>query len=277
MPRQLKKNELVERSINKKFRKDIWNCFIAAVKNYQLINEGDRIAVCISGGKDSMLLAILMRMLQRYSDVRFELEYIVMNPGYNEENLKKIQDNAFLLDLPVHIFNTNIFTVADSTSESPCYLCARMRRGYLYAKAQELGCNKIALGHHKSDVIETTLLGMMYGSQLQGMLPKLKSTNFDGLELIRPMYCILEENIIHWVEYNDLHFIRCACKLTERAAVNEDSSKRQEIKSLIKTLKNTNPEIETNLFNSLHKCHVDTFVGYKQDGVFHSFLEKFKD
>ena len=275
MPRELTKAELAERSINKKFRKSIWNKFIEGVKTYELIEENDNIAVCISGGKDSMMLAVLMKMLQRYSDIPFNLKFIVMDPGYNAENRAKIVENAKLLDIPIHIFETDIFDIADNVSESPCYLCARMRRGHLYNEAKNLGCNKIALGHHMSDVIETTLLSMMYGSQIQGMLPKLHSTNFDGMQLIRPLYCVLEEDIIHWANYNELSFIACACKLTARAAVDEDASKRREIKLLIKELKLKNPEIEKNLFNSIHRCNVDTLPGFKQDGEMHSFLEKF--
>ncbi len=274
MPKELTRAKEAERSINKKFRKEIWNKFIEGVKNYRLIEKGDRIAVCISGGKDSMMLAVLMKMLQRYSDVEFELKYIVMDPGYNPENRRKIENNAEILEIPIHVFETDIFEIADNVSESPCYLCARMRRGHLYAEAGKLGCNKIALGHHLSDVIETTLMGMMYGSQIQGMLPRLKSTNFEGMELIRPLYCILEEDIIRWANYNDLSFIACACKLTARAAVDENASKRREIKMLIKELKKVNPEIEKNLFNSIHRCNVDTLVGYKIDGEMHSFLEK---
>ncbi len=265
-----------ERSISKKFRKDIWNKFIEAVKNYRMVEEGDRIAVCISGGKDSFLMAVLMRMLHRYSDVNFGLEYIVMDPGYNDKNRKRIEENAELLEIPVNIFNSDIFSVADSVSGSPCYLCARMRRGHLYAKAKELGCNKIALGHHMNDVIETTLMGMMYGSQIQGMLPRLKSTNFEGMELIRPLYCITEDSIIKWAKTNELSFIACACKLTERAAVDENASKRRETKMLIKSLKEVNPDIEKNLFNSIHRCNTDTLVGYKLNGEMHSFLEKFE-
>lgn len=275
MARELTKAELAERSINKKFRKSIWNKFIEGVKTYELIKENDKIAVCISGGKDSMMLAVLMKMLQRYSDIPFELKFIVMDPGYNTENRAKIIENAKLLDIPIHIFETDIFDIADNVSESPCYLCARMRRGHLYNEAKNLGCNKIALGHHMSDVIETTLLSMMYGSQIQGMLPKLHSTNFDGMQLIRPLYCVLEEDIIHWANYNELSFIACACKLTARAAVDENASKRREIKLLIKELKLKNPEIEKNLFNSIHRCNVDTLPGFKQDGEMHSFLEKF--
>lgn len=275
MPRELEKSALIERSVNKKFRKEIWNRFITAVKQYELVAEGDKIAVCISGGKDSMLLGLLMKMLQRYSEVNFSLEFLVMDPGYSPENRRKIADNAALLQIPVTFFESDIFAVAESAGgESPCYLCARMRRGHLYAEAQKRGCNKIALGHHMSDVIETTLMAMMYGSQLQGMLPRLKSTNFEGMELIRPLYCILEEDILRWCEYNDLNFIRCACRFTEKASCDSDASKRLETKLLIKELKKTNPEVERNIFNSIHRCHVDTMVGYKKDGVLHSFLEK---
>ena len=275
MARELTKAESAEQSINKKFRKSIWNKFIEGIKNYKLIEENDKIAVCISGGKDSMLMAVLMKMLQRYSEIPFELKFIVMDPGYNPENRAKIIENAKILNIPIHIFETDIFNIADSVSESPCYLCARMRRGYLYSEAEKLGCNKIALGHHMSDVIETTLLSMMYGSQIQGMLPKLHSTNFKGMTLIRPLYCVLEEDIIHWANYNGLSFIACACKLTARAAVDENASKRREIKLLIKELKKINPEIEKNLFNSIHRCNVDTMVGFKTNGEMHSFLEKF--
>ena len=275
MAKDFTKAQFAERSISKKFRKSIWNRFIEGVKSYELIQENDKIAVCISGGKDSMLLAVLMKMLQRYSEIPFELKFIVMDPGYNPENRAKIVENAKILDIPIHIFNTDIFSVADSVSESPCYLCARMRRGHLYNEAKRLNCNKIALGHHMSDVIETTLLSMMYGSQIQGMLPKLHSTNFEGMTLIRPLYCVLEEDIIRWSAYNELSFIACACSLTERAAVDENASKRREIKNLIKDLKEINPEIEKNLFNSIHRCNVDTLPGFKKDGKMHSFLEKF--
>ncbi len=279
MGRELTKEQLVERSVVKKYRKTIWNPFIAAVKRYELISEGDRVAVCISGGKDSMLLAVLMRLLQRISDVPFSVTYLVMDPGYNEINRRKIEENAALLNIPVNFFESDIFSVADSVEKSSCYLCARMRRGHLYAKAKELGCNKIALGHHMSDVIETTLMGMMYGSQLQGMMPRIKSTNFQGMELIRPMYCILEEDIISWKNYNELSFIQCACRFTEKMSETGDGvgeSKRQEIKMLIAELKKTNPDIEHNLFKSIHNVNVDTFVEYKLKGEEHSFLENFK-
>lgn len=275
MSRELEEYERVERSIVKKYRKGIWNPFILAVKKYELIKPGDKIAVCISGGKDSMLLAKLMQQLHSYSDFPFDVEYIVMDPGYNKINRAKIESNAELLHIPIKVFETNIFRVADKTEKSPCYLCARMRRGHLYKMAQQLGCNKIALGHHFNDVIETTLIGMFYGSQLQSMPPKLHSTNFEGMELIRPMYCIHEDAILEWKRYNNLEFIQCACRFTENAENGSGSSKRQEIKELIKSLKRTNPNIEKSIFNSIHSVCLDTMVGYKSDGVEHSFLEKY--
>lgn len=275
MSRELEEYERVERSIVKKYRKGIWNPFILAVKKYELIKPGDKIAVCISGGKDSILLAKLMQQLHSYSDFPFDVEYIVMDPGYNKINRAKIESNAELLHIPIKVFETNIFRVADKTEKSPCYLCARMRRGHLYKMAQQLGCNKIALGHHFNDVIETTLIGMFYGSQLQSMPPKLHSTNFEGMELIRPMYCIHEDAILAWKRYNNLEFIQCACRFTENAENRSGSSKRQEIKELIKSLKRTNPNIEKSIFNSIHSVCLDTMVGYKSDGVEHSFLEKY--
>lgn len=278
MSRELKKYELVERSIIKKYRKEIWNQFIIAIKNYELIKSGDKIAVCISGGKDSMLMAKLLQELHKYSEVPFELVYLVMDPGYSEINRQKIESNAELLHIPITVFETNIFAVANKTDKSPCYLCARMRRGYLYKKAQDLGCNKIALGHHFNDVIETTLIGMFYGSQLQSMPPKLHSTNFEGMELIRPMYCIHEDSILAWRRYNDLDFIQCACRFTENCTMCDNeggSSKRQEIKTLIQRLKRDNPNIEKSIFNSIHSVCLDTMVGYKSDGIKHSFLERY--
>ena len=280
MKRELEKHQLVERSIIKKYRKELWNPFIEGVKNYELVNEGDKIAVCISGGKDSMLLAKLMQQLQRISETNFELVFLTMDPGYNEANRNKIESNAKLLNVPLTIFESDIFAITDSVGGSPCYLCARMRRGHLYAKAKELGCNKIALGHHFSDVIETTLLGMFYGSQIQAMLPKLHSTNFEGMELIRPMYCINEESILNWVRYNGLEFIQCACRFVNEYSNSEDGigqSKRREIKALIKELKKTNPEIEHNIFKSIHSVCLDTMPGYKQGGEYHSFLERFNE
>lgn len=278
MPRKLEKYQLIERSIIKKYRKEIWNPFIEGVKNYELVNEGDKIAVCISGGKDSMLLAKLMQQLQRVSETEFELVYLCMDPGYNEQNRKRIEENARLLNIPLTIFESDIFAVTDSVGGKPCYLCARMRRGHLYAKAKELGCNKIALGHHFSDVIETTLLGMFYGSQLQAMLPKLHSSNFEGMELIRPMYCVNESAIKAWVRYNELEFIQCACRFVNEFSNSEDGigeSKRREVKALIEELKKTNPNVEHSIFKSIHSVCLDTMPGYKTDGEYHSFLEKF--
>lgn len=276
--RKLTKLQQIEQSIIKTYRKTIWNPFIKGCKNYNLIEEGDKIAVCISGGKDSMLLAKLLQELKKHSDVNFELEYLVMDPGYKEINRQQIEKNAKLLNVPIKIFESDIFEVTARETTSPCYLCARMRRGFLYSKAKELGCNKIALGHHFNDVIETTLVGMFYGSQLQGMMPKLHSINFPGMELIRPMYCVKEKAIINWVKANELEFIQCACRFTEELALYQDgegASKRQEVKELIKNLKKTNPEIEDHIFSSLHSVNIDTFCGYKQNGKLHSFLEDY--
>lgn len=278
MARELTYNQIVERSIIKTYRKSIWNPFVEACQNYQLVNDGDKIAVCISGGKDSVLLAKCMQQLKRVSKTDFELVFICMDPGYNEANRKKIEENCAKLEIPVQIFESDIFSVTEVVGGSPCYLCARMRRGYLYAKAKELGCNKIALGHHLSDVIETTLMGMFYGAQLQAMLPKLHSTNFEGMELIRPLYCVNESAIINWREFNNLEFIQCACRFVDEYSHSEDGigeSKRQEIKQLIKDLKKINPDIESNIFNSIHNVKLDTFIGYKQKGIEHSFLEEF--
>ena len=275
MGRELQKWHLVERSLIKKYRKELWNPFIAAMKRYELVQENDKIAVCISGGKDSWLLAMLMQHLQRFSEIPFELDYICMDPGYSPENRKQIEENAALLNLPVHIFETDIFSSAeDAAGEHPCYLCARMRRGHLYAEAKRRGCNKIALGHHLNDVIETAIMSMSYGAQLQGMVPRLKSTNFEGMELIRPLYCVLEKDIIAWKNYNELTFLRCACKFSESAAYNEGASKRQETKELIAQMKKVNPNVEINIFASLHKVNLDTLPGWKTDGEMHSFLER---
>lgn len=278
MPRELESYQLIERSVIKRFRKEIWNPFILAVKKYQLIQADDKIAVCISGGKDSMLCAKLMQQLQKHSDVPFDLVFLVMDPGYNEENRRKIMENAELLHIPVTVFKSQIFDIANSVEKSPCYLCARMRRGHLYAKAKELGCNKIALGHHFSDVIETTLIGMFYGSQIQAMLPKLHSTNFEGMELIRPMYCVHEDAIKAWCRYNDLEFIQCACRFTEEYKNNGNEnlmSKRQEVKDLLHELRKTNPNIERSIFNSIHAVCLDTMPGYKTHGEEHTFLENY--
>ena len=280
MRTELSPCQMIERSITKKYRKELWNPFVEAVKRYGLIQEGDRIAVCISGGKDSMLMAKLMQMLKRITEVPFELTFLVMDPGYNEENRKKTEDNAKLLEIPITVFETNIFNVAYNTKKSPCFLCAKMRRGHLYNKAKELGCNKIALGHHFNDVIETTVMGMFYSSQLQAMIPKLHSRHFEGMELIRPLYCVREEDILAWAEYNGLQFIRCACRFTENSANSHDGigdSKRQEIKMLIKELRKNNSYIEKSIFNSLHTLNLNTFPGYKENGVLHSFLEKYDE
>lgn len=279
MARQLSFAQEVERSIIKTYRKEIWNPFVEAVKNYKLIAPGDSIAVCISGGKDSMLLAKCMQQLRRFSDFPFDLKFICMDPGYNAANRHQIAYNAERLEIPVEFFDTNIFDVTVSVERNPCYLCARMRRGHLYSIAKNLGCNKIALGHHLSDVIETTLLGMFYGSQLQAMLPRLKSTNFEGMELIRPLYCVNEADILRWKQHNGLDFIQCACRFVDEYSHSADgigTSKRQEIKALIRELKKTNPDVEHNLFMSIHNLKLDTFVGYKQEGIEHSFLEQFE-
>ena len=275
----LSKQEKVEASIQKKFHKQLFSRFAKACKQYELLQDGDHIAVCISGGKDSMLMAKLMQELHRHSDVSFDLLFLVMDPGYNAINRQKIESNAALLRIPITVFETNIFEVANSSEKSPCYLCARMRRGYLYSKAQELGCNKIALGHHFNDVIETTVMGMFYGSQLQAMLPKLHSDHFEGMELIRPMYCIHEDDIIAWRGYNQLEFIQCACRFTENCTICDNGgggSKRQEIKNLLRRLKRDNPNIEKSIFNSIHAVSLDTFPGYKHGGKEVSFLENYK-
>jgi len=279
MKRDLDRCQLIERSINTKFRKTLWTPFIQAIREYELIEPNDKIAVCISGGKDSMLMAKLLQELQKHSDFPFELVYLVMDPGYAPVNRRKIEDNAAALRIPITVFESDIFAAADSVQQNPCYLCARMRRGALYAKAQELGCRKIALGHHFSDVIETTVMAMFYGAQLQAMLPKLHSKNFPGMTLIRPMYAIHEEDILAWCRYNELSFIQCACRLTERIHNSADGvgeSKRQEIKLLLRELRKTNPNIEKNIFRAIHSVSLDTFPAYKTEGEKHSFLERFR-
>ena len=280
MARTLEKYQLIERSIIKKYRRALWTPFTHAVKKYELIQPGDRIAVCISGGKDSMLMAKLMQELHRHSDVPFDLVFLVMDPGYNAVNRQKIEANAALLRIPVTVFETDIFAVANSTDENPCYLCARMRRGHLYSKAKELGCNKIALGHHFNDVIETTLLGLFYGSQLQAMMPKLHSTNFEGLELIRPLYCVHEDDIIAWKRYNELEFIQCACRFTENCAVCDNGgggSKRQEVKQLLKELRAVSPAIDMNIFRSVENVNLRTIISYHDGEQYHHFLDDYDD
>ena len=262
----------VENSIKTEYADTVWKPFIKAIDKYELIESGDCIAVCISGGKDSMLMAKLMQLYRREIRSDFELTYLVMDPGYDSANRQRIEDNARLLDIPITVFESNVFDIANSTGKSPCYLCARMRRGHLYAKAQELGCNKIALGHHFSDVIETTLMGMFYGAQLQAMLPKLHSTNFEGMELIRPLYCIDEESVISWCKANDLHFIQCACRFTEQYTSSADSvgnSKRQEVKKLLAELSKTYPDIRQSVFDSIHNLDLDTMPEYKSGDIIH--------
>jgi len=269
----------IEKSIRKKFHKTIFSRFTKAINEYELVKEGDKIAVCISGGKDSMLMAKLFQELQKHRKVNFDVVFLVMDPGYNETNRKVIEENARLLNIPITIFETSIFETVYEIEKSPCYLCARMRRGYLYSKAKELGCNKIALGHHYDDVIETILMGMLYGAQIQTMMPKLHSTNFEGMELIRPMYLIREDDIKHWRDYNDLHFIQCACRFTDTCTTcREDGStgsKRMEIKGLIKELKEINPFIEGNIFKSVENVNLSTVIAYKENGVKHHFLENY--
>lgn len=271
--------EKAELSIRKKYHKQLFTPFAKACKNYQLIQEGDHIAVCISGGKDSMLMAKLFQELQNHRQVKFDLTFLVMDPGYNADNRKLIEHNAKKLGIPVTIFESTIFDAVDTVEKNPCYLCARMRRGYLYSKAKELGCNKIALGHHYDDVIETILMGMLHGGQIQTMMPKLHSTNFEGMELIRPMYLIREEDICRWRDYNDLQFLQCACHFTETCTTcHEDgttASKRLETKKLIAELKKNNPQLESNIFNSVTNVNLSTVICYKKDGVRHHFLDTY--
>ena len=269
-----------EVSIRKNFHKQLFSPFARACRDYRLISEGDRIAVCISGGKDSMLMAKLFQELQRHRKVNFDLTFLVMDPGYNSENRALIESNAQLLGIPVTIFESTIFDAVDTMEKNPCYLCARMRRGYLYSKARELGCNKIALGHHYDDVIETILMGMLHGGQIQTMMPKLHSTNFPGMELIRPMYLIREADVCRWRDYNELRFLRCACHFTEACAAADDDSretvsKRQETKKLIAALARTDPHIEQNIFKSVENVNLNTVIAYKQNGVRHHFLDTY--
>lgn len=267
----------IEKSIRTTYHKRLFSAFARAIRTYDLVQEGDRIAVCISGGKDSMLMAKLFQELQRHRKFPFELAFVVMDPGYNETNRRAIEHNAKLMGIPITVFETDIFNIVYGEEKNPCYLCARMRRGYLYSKAKELGCNKIALGHHYDDVIETILMGMLYGAQVQTMMPKLHSTNFPGMELIRPMYLIREADIKAWRDANDLHFIQCACRFTDTCTTcapdGRSVSKRMEIKRLIAELKKVNPAVEANIFRSMENVNLNTVISYKQDGVVHSFLE----
>ena len=277
--KELKTKE-IEHSIIKTFRKTVWRPFTKALNEYQLIQEGDKIAVCISGGKDSMLMAKLLQELKRHGKIHFELVFLVMNPGYNADNWKIIQDNAELLGIPLTVFESDIFDTVAEIENNPCYLCARMRRGYLYSHAKELGCNKIALGHHFDDVIETILMSMVYGGQIQTMMPKLHSRNYAGMELIRPLYMVKEADIIRWVEQNDLHFIRCACRFTESYEGSEkkgEVSKRQEMKELIAKFRATNPNIENNIFKSVYNVNLRTVIQYEYKGKKYNFMDTYDD
>ena len=265
----------IELSIRKKFHKQLFSRFAKAINEYELLSPGDHVAVCISGGKDSMLMAKLFQELRRHNKFPFELTFLVMDPGYTPTNRTLIEHNAALMEVPVKIFDSEIFNAVVDIPKSPCYLCARMRRGHLYAKAKELGCNKIALGHHYDDVIETILMGMLYGGQVQTMMPKLHSTNFPGMELIRPMYLIREEDIIHWRDYNGLQFLRCACRFTEQTEEHEELSKRREVKRLIRELRKSNPFVESNIFRSVENVNLATVIAYKKDGVVHRFTDDY--
>ncbi|MFV0344335.1 MAG: tRNA 2-thiocytidine biosynthesis TtcA family protein [Anaerocolumna sp.] len=267
----------VERSIIKRFRKEIWRKFITGVNDYKLISEGDKIAVCISGGKDSMLLAKCMQELQKHGKMNFELVFLVMDPGYNPYNRQIIIDNAEYLNIPIQIFESDIFEIVANIEDSPCYLCAKMRRGHLYKQAKALGCNKIALGHHFDDVIETTLMSMLYSGQMKGMMPKLHSTNYEGMELIRPLYMVKEADILAWRKYNNLTFIQCACRLTENCMLGDNGigSKRQEMKELVKKFRQTSDVIDMNIFRSVHNVNLDTMIGYQKKQVPYSFLDDY--
>ena len=280
----------IERSIIKQFRKEIWRPFVRGLQEYKMIQDGDKVAVCISGGKDSMLLAKCLQQLKRQSSTEFGLEFIVMDPGYHPDNRKLIEDNAALMNIPVRIFDSDIFDIVVDVDQSPCYLCARMRRGYLYAHARELGCNKIALGHHFDDAIETILMGILYGGQMNTMMPKLHSTNFEGMELIRPLYFVKEEDILNWKDYNGLHFLQCACRFTEQAAKEQaargiagngedivHTSKRQEMKELIRSLRKISPFIDANIMKSVENINLDACLGYVQKGVRHHFMDKYDE
>ena len=277
-PQNQDKAKDAEQSLRKKFKKTIWSKFTKTITTYELVKPGDAIAVCISGGKDSMLMAKCFQELKLHNKFDFEVKFLVMDPGYSEANRRLIEENARNLNIPITIFESDIFDSVYHVEKSPCYLCARMRRGHLYHFAKELGCNKIALGHHYDDVIETILMGMLYGAQIQTMMPKLHSTNFEGMELIRPLYLVREEDIKAWRDYNGLHFIQCACKFTDTCSTcnnEENRSKRVEIKELIRTLKQSNPFVEGNIFKSVENVNLDTVVAYKQNGEKHTFLERY--
>ena len=264
----------IERSIIKKYRKSIWNNFVGAVKEYELISENDKIAVCISGGKDSVLLAKCMQELCRHSEVPFSLEFIVMDPGYKKENRELIEYNAKLMNIPIHIFESNIFDVVTDACGAPCFLCARMRRGCLYSKAKELGCNKIALGHHFDDVIETIVMSMFYAAEMRTMMPKLHSLNYPGMELIRPLYLVKEKDIMAWARYNSLEFVRCACSVTDRNE-EEHGSKRAEVKALLENLRKVNNQIDINIFRSVENVNLETIISYHKGELYTSFLDDY--
>lgn len=273
--------EEIEKSIRKKFHKALFTKFAKGINEYDMLQENDKVAVCISGGKDSMLMAKLFQELKRHNKFPFELVFLVMDPGYKEANRRMIEENARLLEVPITVFETDIFDSVYGIEKNPCYLCARMRRGYLYSHAKQLGCNKIALGHHYDDVIETILMGMLYGGQVQTMMPKLHSTHFEGMELIRPMYLVRESDIKHWRDYNGLQFLQCACRFTENCTVCQDDgsseSKRMEVKQLIARLKETNPFVEGNIFKSVENVNLSTVIAYKKNGVRHHFLEEYDE
>lgn len=275
----MEETQKIEQSILKKYKKEIWNRMIGGIKDYQLILPGDRIAVCISGGKDSMLLAKCLQMLQRHTEIPFELEFLSMDPGYNEYNRQLIAQNAEKLGIPLTVFSSRIFEIVSHSGGNPCYLCARMRRGHLYAKAKELGCNKIALAHHFDDVIETTMMSMLYGAEIRTMMPKLPSTNFPGMEIIRPLYLVRERDVLAWKRYNSLEFVRCGCPLSENAPVctekENNGSKRAMVKELIARLRKDNPQVDINIFRSMHNVNLDTVLGYRQGGQIHSFLDHY--
>lgn len=271
--KEIEEYKKIERSIIKRFRKEIFGPFIRAIKTYDMIAPGDKIAVCISGGKDSMLLAKCMQEILRHGQMQFELVFLVMNPGYNDKNYQKIKENAEKLNVPITVFETQIFDAVKEIKDSPCYLCARMRRGYLYSKAKELGCNKIALGHHFDDVIETILMSILYGAEMKTMMPKVISQNFENMELIRPLYFVKEEFIIKWAKYNNLDFIRCACRFTEKLETDEMSSKRLEMKKLIAELRKVYENVDINIMQSAHNVNLDTLIGYKKDGINYEFLD----
>ena len=275
----MEETQKIEQSILKKYKKEIWNRMIGGIKDYLLILPGDRIAVCISGGKDSMLLAKCLQMLQRHTEIPFELEFLSMDPGYNEYNRELIAQNAEKLGIPLTVFPSRIFEIVSHSGGNPCYLCARMRRGHLYAKAKELGCNKIALAHHFDDVIETTMMSMLYGAEIRTMMPKLPSTNFPGMEIIRPLYLVRERDVLAWKRYNSLEFVRCGCPLSENAPVctekENNASKRAMVKELIARLRKDNPQVDINIFRSMHNVNLDTVLGYRQGGQIHSFLDHY--